>query len=96
MFRDLIPELADRYHVVAPDLPGFGQTKAPSRGEFTYSSDALVAHSGRRYAMCIFDSGAPIGASRGDETPARVTAIISQTIASVWRGSATSGGHGRV
>src|SRR5919107_1772027 len=42
MFRDLIPELADRYRVIAPDLPGFGLTKAPPRGQFTYSFDALA------------------------------------------------------
>jgi pimeloyl-ACP methyl ester carboxylesterase len=42
MFRDLIPRLADRYRLIAPDLPGFGQTKAPPRGEFDYSFDRLA------------------------------------------------------
>jgi pimeloyl-ACP methyl ester carboxylesterase len=63
MFRDLIPRLADRYRLIAPDLPGFGQTKAPPRGEFDYSFDRLAdviegfteALSLDRYALYIFD-----------------------------------------
>ena len=86
MFRDLIPELADRYHVIAPDLPGFGQTKAPPRGAFTYSFDALADVIGgfvdaiglRRYALYIFDYGAPIGLRLAMKHPERVSAIISQ------------------
>lgn len=86
MFRDLIPELADRYHVIAPDLPGFGQTKAPPRGAFTYSFDALAdtvagfvdAIGLRRYALYIFDYGAPTGLRLAMKHPERVTAIISQ------------------
>lgn len=86
MFRDLIPELADRYHVIAPDLPGFGQTKSPSRKELTYTFDALADVIGgfvdalglRRYALYIFDYGAPIGLRQATKHPERVTAIISQ------------------
>ena len=86
MFRDLIPELADRFRVIAPDLPGFGQTKAPPRGEFTYSFEALADVIGgiveaiglRRYALYVFDYGAPIGLRLAMKHPERVTAIISQ------------------
>ncbi|HYO82013.1 MAG TPA: alpha/beta hydrolase [Bryobacteraceae bacterium] len=86
MFRDLIPELADQYRLIAPDLPGFGQTKAPSPGEFTYSFDALAevidgfvdALGLRRYAIYIFDYGAPTGLRVAMKHPERVTAIISQ------------------
>lgn len=86
MFRDLIPELADRYRVIAPDLPGFGQTKAPQRGAFTYSFDALAEVVGefidaiglRRYALYIFDYGAPTGLRLAMKHPERVIAIISQ------------------
>jgi pimeloyl-ACP methyl ester carboxylesterase len=86
MFRDLIPLLADRYRVIAPDLAGFGQTKAPPRGEFNYSFDQLArvlsdfvdAIGLRRYAMYIFDYGAPVGLRLAMQHPERVTAIISQ------------------
>lgn len=86
MFRDLIPALADRFHLVAPDLPGFGQTKTPPRGQFTYSFDSLAEVIGgfvdaiglRRYALYIFDYGAPTGLRLALMHPERVTAIISQ------------------
>jgi pimeloyl-ACP methyl ester carboxylesterase len=86
MFRDLMPELADRYRVIAPDLPGFGLTKAPPRGRFTYSFDVLAEVIGgfvdalglRRYALYIFDYGAPIGLRLALQHPERVTAIITQ------------------
>src|SRR5438046_6985556 len=69
MYRELIPALADRYHVVAPDLPGFGFTDAPDRARFTYSFDHLAEVIDRftevlglsRYATFVFDYGAPIG-----------------------------------
>ena len=69
MYRALIPALADRYHVVAPDLPGFGFTDAPDRAGFTYSFDHLAEVIDRftellglsRYALYVFDYGAPIG-----------------------------------
>lgn len=86
MFRDLIPELADRYRVIAPDLPGFGQTEAPARGGFPYSFDALAEVIGgfvealrlSRYAIYIFDYGAPVGLRLAMKHPERITAIISQ------------------
>ncbi len=86
MFRDLIPLLADRYRVIAPDLPGFGQTTAPARGQFTYTFDALAdtvagfvdALRLKRYALYIFDYGAPVGLRLAMRHPERVSAIISQ------------------
>lgn len=86
MFRDLIPKLADRYRVIAPDLPGFGQTRAPPRGQFDYSFDNLAKVMGgfvdalglTRYALYIFDYGAPTGLRLAMAHPERVTAIISQ------------------
>lgn len=69
MFRDLIPELAGRYHVVAPDLPGFGMTEQPARDRFAYTFDNIAAVIERftdvlglaRFALYIFDYGAPVG-----------------------------------
>jgi pimeloyl-ACP methyl ester carboxylesterase len=86
MFRDLIPTLSDRYHVVAPDLPGFGFSAAPSRERFTYTFDRLAevierfteTTRLRRYAMYVFDYGAPVGFRLAIRHPERVTAIISQ------------------
>jgi pimeloyl-ACP methyl ester carboxylesterase len=86
MFRDLIPLLADRFHLVAPDLPGFGQTKAPPRGAFDYTFDRLAEviegftqNIGLdRYALYIFDYGAPVGLRLAMRHPERVTAIVSQ------------------
>lgn len=86
MFRDLIPLLAERYRVIAPDLPGFGQTKAPPRGEFAYTFDNLAAVMTdftealnlSRYALYVFDYGAPVGYRLATAHPERVTAIISQ------------------
>lgn len=86
MFRDLIPLLADRYRLIAPDLPEFGQTKAPPRGTFDYSFDRLAdviegfteALSLDRYALYIFDYGAPVGLRLAIRHPERVSAIISQ------------------
>jgi len=86
MFRDLIPRLADRYHVIAPDLPGFGFTQAPERGAFTYSFDNLArvievftdAIGLTRYALYVFDYGAPVGFRLALVRPERVSAIVSQ------------------
>lgn len=86
MFRELIPQLADRYRVIAPDLPGFGYTNAPDRGEFDYTFDNLAkvmdeftqALSLQRYAIYVFDYGAPIGYRLAAAHPERVTALISQ------------------
>ena len=86
MFRDLIPRLSDRYRLIAPDLPGFGQTKAPPRGTFDYTFDHLAdviegfteALSLGRYALYIFDYGAPVGLRLALRHPERVSAIVSQ------------------
>src|SRR5690606_36083504 len=86
MFRDLIPELSDRYRVIAPDLPGFGLTKAPPRGKFNYTFDALAevverfvdALGFQRYAIYVFDYGAPIGLRLAMKHPVCVTAVITQ------------------
>ena len=86
MFRDLIPLLADAYHVVAPDLPGFGFSDAPDRKKFVYTFDHLAsvidgfthAIGLDRYAMYIFDYGAPVGLRLALARPERITAIISQ------------------
>jgi pimeloyl-ACP methyl ester carboxylesterase len=86
MFRDLIPLLADRFHMVAPDLPGFGQSDMPPRGEFSYTFDNLARVIERfteaigfdRYAMYVFDYGAPTGFRLALGHPERITAIISQ------------------
>ena len=86
MFRDLIPRLADRFHLVAPDLPGFGQSDMPARDDFKYTFDNLAAVIGRftdviglkRFAIYIFDYGAPVGLRIAAKHPERITAIISQ------------------
>ncbi|HEX3952705.1 MAG TPA: alpha/beta hydrolase [Stellaceae bacterium] len=86
MFRDLIPKLADRFHIVAPDLPGFGQSDMPDRGTFTYTFDNIARIIDRftevvglhRFAIYVFDYGAPTGFRLATWHPERVTAIISQ------------------
>jgi pimeloyl-ACP methyl ester carboxylesterase len=86
MFRDLIPLLADRFHLVAPDLPGFGQSDMPSRNGFKYTFDNLAKVIDRfteairleRFAIYIFDYGAPVGLRIAAKHPERITAIISQ------------------
>lgn len=86
MFRDLIPQLADRFHVVAPDLLGFGQSDMPSRESFTYTFDALTdvlegftdAVAFNRYSLYVFDYGAPTGFRLAMRRPERITAIVTQ------------------
>jgi pimeloyl-ACP methyl ester carboxylesterase len=86
MFRDLIPELVDRFRIVAPDLPGFGQSDMPDRDRFAYTFDniARVMHGFtevvglHRFAMYVFDYGAPTGFRLATWHPERVVAIISQ------------------
>src|SRR6266478_4363263 len=86
MFRDLIPLLADRFHIVAPDLPGFGQSDMPARSNFTYTFDHIAGVIDRftevigikRFAIYVFDYGAPTGFRIAAKHPDRITAIISQ------------------
>ncbi|MFZ0411317.1 MAG: alpha/beta hydrolase [Candidatus Acidiferrales bacterium] len=86
MFRELIPRLATRFRVIAPDLPGFGFTSVPDARNYKYSFDALArtieafvdALSLQRYALYIFDYGAPVGLRLALAHPQRVTAIVSQ------------------
>lgn len=86
MFRDLIPLLADRYHVVAPDLPGFGFSDAPPPSEFAYTFAHLAEVIERftekvgldRYALYVFDYGAPVGFRMALRHPERINAIVSQ------------------
>lgn len=86
MFRGLIPLLADRYHVIAPDHLGFGLSDAPPAGEFDYSFDALAGLTAgllgqlgiTRYAMYVHDYGAPVGWRLALADPGAVSAIITQ------------------
>jgi len=86
MFRNLIPVLAERYHVIAPDFPGFGFSDAPERKTFRYTFENLanvIDHFTQaigldRYAIYIFDYGAPVGLRLALAHPERITAIISQ------------------
>jgi pimeloyl-ACP methyl ester carboxylesterase len=86
MFRNLIPLLADRYHVIAPDYPGYGQSDMPPMDKFTYSFDNLakvidkftVAVGASKYALYVQDYGAPIGYRLAAAHPERVTAIVVQ------------------
>ncbi len=86
MFRDLIPLLADRFHIVAPDLPGFGLSDMPTRETFGYTFDHLADVIDRftevvgfdTFAVYVFDYGAPTGFRIAARHPERITAIISQ------------------
>jgi pimeloyl-ACP methyl ester carboxylesterase len=86
MFRELIPALSDRFHLVAPDLPGFGQSDMPSRDRFSYTFAKLAEVMERftetiglnRFAIYVFDYGAPTGFRLAVRRPERITAIISQ------------------
>jgi len=86
MFRDLIPQLADHFHVIAPDMPSFGQSDMPARDSFAYTfqslTDAIEGFTDSmgfdRYALYAFDYGAPVGFRLAVRRPERVTAIISQ------------------
>src|SRR5512132_2410909 len=85
-YRELIPRLADRYRVIAPDYPGFGFTNVPEQRHYKYSFDALAntllaftdALQLRSYALYVFDYGAPVGFRLAVAHPERVTAIVSQ------------------
>jgi pimeloyl-ACP methyl ester carboxylesterase len=86
MFRDLIPLLADRFHLVAPDLPGFGQSDMPARSGFQYTFDNVADVIDRftqkigfdKFAVYVFDYGAPTGFRLAVKHPEKITAIISQ------------------
>lgn len=86
MFRDLMPMLEDKFHLIAPDYPGFGQSESPSRDKFTYSFDHLAEvmdgflqalHIDRFY-MYVFDYGAPIGFRIAMKRPESILGIVSQ------------------
>lgn len=86
MFRDLIPELAEHYHVVAPDLPGYGMTEQPARDQFGYTFENITNVVDRftevigltRFAIYVFDYGAPVGFRLAVKHPERITAIVTQ------------------
>lgn len=86
MFRNLIPLLAQQYYVIAPDYPGFGYSAMPDRSQFNYSFDKfsdliqkLLTHLAvQKYAIYVFDYGAPVGFRLFQQHPDRITAIISQ------------------
>jgi pimeloyl-ACP methyl ester carboxylesterase len=86
MFRDLIPLLADSFHLIAPDLPGFGQSDLPPSESFKYSFDNLADRIDhlidnfelKRFAIYIFDYGAPVGLRIALKHPDRIVAIVSQ------------------
>ncbi|MFZ4929455.1 alpha/beta fold hydrolase [Chryseobacterium sp. Mn2064] len=86
MFRNLIPLLSKKYHVIAPDLPGFGYSDAPDHQQFSYTFDHLTEVvqgfidqlKVKRFAVYIFDYGAPIGLRLAMNNPEKITGIISQ------------------
>jgi pimeloyl-ACP methyl ester carboxylesterase len=86
MFRDLVPRLMDRFRVIAPDLPGFGRTAMPARDKFRYTFDNIARVMARftevvgfdRFAVYVFDYGAPTGFRIAMWHPERISAIISQ------------------
>lgn len=86
MYRNLIPALADRYHVIAPDYPGFGNSASPDRGAFAYTFDNYASIieklteklGASQYALYLFDYGAPVGFRLAAKHPERVSALIVQ------------------
>ncbi|MFT3882413.1 MAG: alpha/beta hydrolase [Gemmatales bacterium] len=86
MFRNLIPALADKYHVIAPDYPGYGHSSMPSREKFTYTFDNLAKVIDdftekiglTKYALYVQDYGAPVGYRLASKHPERITAIVVQ------------------
>ncbi|MDW9382387.1 alpha/beta fold hydrolase [Chryseobacterium sp. JV558] len=86
MFRNLIPILSKKYHVIAPDLPGFGYSDAPDHQQFSYTFDNLAATMQafvdqlgmKRFAVYIFDYGAPVGLRLAMNNPEKITGIVSQ------------------
>ena len=86
MFRNLIPVLSAKYHVIAPDMPGFGFSDSPDRGHYSYTFDNIAGTMQgfidelglKRFAVYIFDYGAPVGLRLAVNNPERITGIISQ------------------
>jgi pimeloyl-ACP methyl ester carboxylesterase len=86
MFRNLLPALADRYHVIAPDYPGFGHSDMPDRTKFEYSfahfanitEQLLTSLAVQHYALYVMDYGAPVGYRLAIKHPERVTALVIQ------------------
>ncbi len=85
MFRDLMPELAEHYHIVAPDLPGFGMTEQRSRDEFAYTFENITnviefteVVGLAKLAIYVFDYGAPVGFRLAVKHPEKITAIVTQ------------------
>jgi pimeloyl-ACP methyl ester carboxylesterase len=86
MFRDLIPQLSEQFRVIAPDLPGFGQSDMPGRTKFSYTFDNMARAIDRfteviglnRFALYVFDYGAPTGFRLAMRHPERIAATISQ------------------
>jgi pimeloyl-ACP methyl ester carboxylesterase len=86
MFRDLIPRLGEQYHLVAPDFPGFGQSAMPTRDQYSYTFANIAATIAgfteklglKKFAIYIFDYGAPVGLRIALKMPDRISAIISQ------------------
>src|SRR5262249_22162582 len=86
MFRNLIPALADQYHLIAPDYPGFGHSSMPPRDKFAYTFDSLAKVIDEftekvwltKYALYVQDYGAPVGYRLASQPPERITAIVVQ------------------
>jgi len=86
MFRELIPELSERYHLVAPDYPGFGQSSMPSVEQFEYTFDNLANVVGKfvdtvgldNYSLYLMDYGAPVGFRLATKNPERIESLIIQ------------------
>ena len=86
MFRNLIPQLADQYHVLAPDYPGYGNSAMPSVAEFEYTFDNMASVvdqllqelAVQRYSLYLMDYGAPVGFRLAVKHPARVQSLIIQ------------------
>jgi len=86
MFRNLIPLLSGQYHVIAPDLPGFGYSDKPDHLDFAYTFDNLTKHIQglidqlglKRFAIYVFDYGAPVGYRLAVANPEKITGIITQ------------------
>ena len=86
MFRNLIPVLSSKFHVIAPDLPGFGFSDFPSRSKYNYTFDQLTKTMQgfidqmqlKHFAIYVFDYGAPVGLRLAMHNPERITGIISQ------------------